>query len=120
MGGRRARSLSEIVGEKPLKKERASFTQAIREQDPERIAASSAVLAAESGRISQILYYASKLTDFVLKESKSKKDLSHEERLRLARQEWSRIKKAEGIKDDPVVTDAIVFAVAKTIGEGRK
>jgi hypothetical protein len=55
-----------------------------------------------------------------VKASKSKRPLNHEERVQLARKEWSRIKKKEGIKDDPVITDAIVFAAAKAIGEGRK
>jgi hypothetical protein len=119
MGGRRAPTLSAIVGE-GLEKQQASFMRAIGQKDPEGIATSAAELVAKSGKLSNILYYASKLTDFVLKESKASRDLSPEERERLARREWSRIKKKEGIKDDPVVTDTIVFAVAKAIGKGRK
>jgi len=118
MGGRRAKSLSEIVGT-GLGAQQASFTRAIRLQDPEGIAASSAKLVAESEKISDILYYASKLTDFVLKEAKSKQDLDYEQRIGLARKEWSRFKREEGIEDDPVVTNAIVSAVAKAIGKGR-
>lgn len=118
MGGRRASSLGKIVGT-GLAPQQGSFSQAIKSEDPESITTSSAKLVAESEKISDILYLASKIADFVVKQAKSKKDLNHEERVQLARREWSRIKKKEGIKDDPVVTDAIVFAAAKAI-KGRK
>jgi hypothetical protein len=119
MGGRRARSLHEIVGA-GLGAQQASFTRAIGQEDPENIAASSARLIAKSDKIADILYYASKLADFVLKEAKAKHDLNYEERIQLARQEWSRLKKAEGLEDDPVATNVIVSAVAKAIGKGSK
>jgi|SRR5882672_4751939 len=119
MGGRRATSLGEILGS-GLGPQKASLTRAIGHKDPESIATSSAKLAAQSDNISDVLYYASKLTAFVLEHSKSKKELNHEERKRLARQEWSRIKKKEGIKDNPIITKAIVLAAARAIGKGRK
>lgn len=97
-----------------------SFTRAVGKKDPEGIAASSARLAAESDKISDILYYTSKLSDFVIREAKSRQGLDYEERIQLARREWSRLKKKEGLKDDPVITNAIVSAVAKAIGKGRK
>ena len=98
----------------------ASFTRAVGKGDPESIATNSAKLAAESEKISEILYYVSKLADFVVKEANSNQDLNYEQRQQLARQEWSRVKKEEGIGDDPIVTDAVVTAVAKAIGKGRK
>lgn len=119
MGGRRASSLGNIVGS-GLGPQEGSFTRALGREDPAGITASSAKLVAESDKISDILFYASKIADFVVKEAKSRRELNHEERIQLARREWSRIKKKEGIKDDPVVTDAIVFAAAKTLGKGRK
>ena len=119
MGGRRASSLGEIVGS-GLSAQKASFARAIGHKDPESIATSSARLAAESDKISDILYYASKLADFVLKHAKSKQELDYEERIHLARQVWSRVKRKEGIEDDPIVTNAIVSAAAKAIGKGRK
>jgi cobalamin-dependent methionine synthase I len=119
MGGRRASTLGNIVGG-GLGPQLGSFTRAVGREDPESITATSAKLVVDSKKISDILYLASKLADFVVKASKSKQPLNHEQRVQLARKEWSRIKKKEGIKDDPVVTDAIVFAAAKAIGEGRK
>jgi hypothetical protein len=119
MGGRRPTSLGEIIGG-GLGPQKARLTRAIGHEDPESIATSSAKLAAESEKISDILYYASKLTDFVLKHAQSKKELDYEQRIHLARQEWSRVKKLEGLKDDPVFTNAIVSAAAKAIGKGRK
>src|SRR5437588_10838 len=105
MGGRRAKSLGEILGG-GMGSQQASFTRAIGKSDPESIASSSAKLAAESDKITDILYYVSKLADFVLKESKSTQDLSYEQRQQLARREWSRVKREEGIENDPIVTDA--------------
>jgi hypothetical protein len=119
MGGRRASSLGEILGS-GLGPQKASFTKAIGDEDPGKIATKSAKLIAESDKISDILYYASKLADFVLKHAKGKQELNHEERLRLARREWSRIKKKEGIENDPIVTDAIVSAAAKAMGKRGK
>lgn len=119
MGGRRAKSLSQIVGE-GLGRQQAGFMRAVGKSDPEGIATSSAELAAESGRITDILYYASKLADFVVKEAESAQDLNHDERLKLVRREWSRIKKKENIEDDQVITDIIVSAAVKAIGKGRK
>ena len=119
MGSRRAKSLSEIVGG-GLRAEQRSLTRAIESEDPASIASSSAKLVANSEKISDILYYVSKLANFVLKEAKSKESLNYEQREQLARQEWSRIKKEEGLEDDPVVTKTIVSAVAKAIGKGRK
>lgn len=119
MGGRRASSLGNIVGT-GLSAQQGKFTHAIGQKDPEDITTRSAQLVVESDKISDILYYASKLADFIVKEAKSKRELNHEQRIQLARREWSRIKKKEGLKDDPVITDAIVFAAAKVIGKGRK
>jgi hypothetical protein len=119
MGGRRASSLGEILGS-GLGPQKASFTKAVGEQDPEKIATRSAKLAAESDKISDILYYASKLANFVEKHAKGKQELNHEERVQLARREWSRIKKEEGIENDPIVTDAIVSAAAKAMAKRRK
>lgn len=119
MGGRRARSLSEIVGA-GQSAERASFTRALSEQDPEAVATSSAKLLAGSGKMAQIIYYAAKLTGFVRKTVESGKDLSYEDRVELARKEWSRVKKKQNLADDPVVTNAIVSSVAKAIGKGEK
>jgi hypothetical protein len=119
MGGRRATSLGEILGS-GLGPQKASLRRAIGNKDPESIATSSAKAAAESDDISDILYYASKLAPFVREHSKSKKELNFEERKRLAAQEWSRIKKAEGIENNPIITRAIVLAAAKAIRKERK
>lgn len=119
MGGRRARSLSEIVGE-GLSSQRASFTRAIGEENAEGVATSSARLVARSPKVADILYYVSKLTDVVQKAVESKQILNYEQRQQLARQEWSRIKREENLGDDPIVTNTIVSAVTKAIAKGRK
>jgi hypothetical protein len=119
MGGRRARSLSEIVGT-GLSAQRANFTRALGEENPEAVATSSAKLLAGSGKMAQIIYYTAKLSEVVRKAVEAGKDLSYEQREELARREWSRVKKEERVLDDPIVTKAIVSSVAKAIGKGRK
>ena len=119
MGGRRARSLSEIVGG-GLSTQRASFTRALGQENPEGVAVSSAKLVAKSSKMAQIIYYTAKLSDFVRKAVESGKDLTYEQRVELTRKEWSRVKKEQQLADDPIVTNAIVSSVAKAIGKGRK
>lgn len=119
MGGRRARSLTEIVGS-GLSAQRGQFSKAMRGDDPRAVAVSSAMLLANSKRTAQILYYVTKLAGFVEREVKSGGDLSFEERISRARREWSRIKKEENLPDDPVVTSAVVSAAARAIAKGRK
>lgn len=119
MGGRRARSLKEIVGG-GLAAQRGEFTKAISNEDPGAVAISSAKLLAKSKKTVDILYYAAQLTDFVKKIVRSGRDIPYEERVALARKEWSRIKKEANLEDDPIVTDAIVSAAARAIAKGRK
>ena len=119
MGGRRARNVTEVVGE-GQSAQKSKFTRALKTRDPEAIAQSSAQLLALSSKTTDILYYATKLTDFVRKQVKAGKDLSAAERESLARREWSRIKKAENLKDDPIATSAIVAAATKAIRGGKR
>jgi hypothetical protein len=118
MGGRRARSLDEIVGS-GLGAQRA-IGSAIRRENADDIAASSAKLVAQSDKISDILFYASKLVGFLQEAVRSEKDLTYERREQLARQAWSRLKKEENLPHDTLVTQAIVSAAVKAIGKGRK
>jgi hypothetical protein len=119
VGGRRARSVSEIVGG-GLSAQEGQLTRAIAEENPQGIAVSSAKLLADSKKTTDIFYYISKLTDFVKSVVESGRDLSYEERETLARKEWSRIKREEKLEDDPIVTRAVISAVAKAIAKGRK
>jgi hypothetical protein len=119
MGGRRARSLLEIVGT-GLSRQKEKFEEAIASKDPQALATSSAKLMANSKRAASIVYYAAKLSDFVRKTVESGEDLTHSERMRLARKEWSRIKKKENIENDPIVTEAVVRATAKAIAKSEE
>lgn len=121
MGGRRARSITEIVGTgKALSTRTGQLTEALAEGDADAVAESSAKLIGVSNKIDDILYYASKLTKFIERTAKKGEDLSHEERQKLARKEWSRIKRKENLKDDPIATKVIVSAAAKAIGRRKK
>jgi len=118
MGGRRARSLVEIVGT-GLSRQKEKFEQAIASGDPQAVTTSSAQLMASSKRAANIIYYVSKLADFVRKIVEKGDDLSREERESLARKEWSRIKRKENIKNDPIVTEAVVRATAKALAKSE-
>jgi len=119
MGGRRARSLSEVVGT-GLAREKQRFEEAVSSHEPQAVAVTSARLVAKSKKAANIIYYASKLSDFIRSVVESGKDLSYSERIRLARRAWSRIKKRENLTDDPIVTQAVVRATAKAIAKGEK
>jgi len=119
VGGRRARSITEVVGT-GLSAQSRKLTRAISDENPEAVAVSSAELLASSKKTIDVLYYASQLASFVTKIVESDRNLPYEERISLARQEWSRIKRAENLADDPIVTNAIVSAAARAIGKGRK
>jgi len=119
MGGRRARSLKEIVGG-GLSSLSAGFTRAVSEGNPSAVAVSSAKLLAGSKKIAGILFYVSQLTEFIRNVVESRRDLNYEERLSLVRKEWSRIKRERNLEDDPIVTNAVVSAVAKAIAKEKK
>lgn len=118
MGGRRARSVGEIVGS-GLAAERA-FDRALDNANPRALAASSARMVAESDRVTDIFYYVSRLATVVRRFVEEGRDLSYDERQAVARREWSRIKQQENLPDDPVATQAIVAAVAKALGRGGR
>lgn len=118
MGGRRARSVTEIVG-RGLTSER-TFDRALDAGNPAALAASSARMVAESDRVTDIIFYVSRLTGLVRRFVEEGRDLSYDERQAVARREWSRIKQQENLPDDPVTTQAIVAAVAKALGRGGR
>ena len=119
MGGRRARSVSEIVGpgNVPLKQK---LGRALSAQDPGAVAESTAQLVAAGKKTIDILYYASRLAGFVRSVIDSGRDLTYEERQALAREAWSRIKKQEHLPDDAIVTQALVSAVAGALAKAKK
>lgn len=119
MGGRRARSLVEIVGT-GLAAQRANFTRAVGRANPDAVAESSAKLLAKSDRLSDVVYYVSQLTDFVSNAVRSGQALNYQERLELARKKWSEFKRRQKVEDDPVITNAVVSALARAIGKGKR
>ena len=119
MGGRRAKSVSEVVGSgnTPLKRK---LGRALTAQDPQRVAESAAELVAAGDKTIDILYYASRLAGLVRSVIESGGDLSYAERESLARKAWSRIKRQEHLQDDPIVTSVLVAAVAAALAKGKK
>ncbi len=121
MGGRRASSISEIVGRgsrlAPLSQR---LGKAISAEDPQQVAETTANLLATGPKSTDILYYAAQLADFIRRVVESRKDLPYQERESLAREEWSKIKTREGLPDDPIITQAIVSAAARAIGRQKK
>jgi len=121
MGGRRATSLREVLGA-VNPGHASSLGRALRDQNPIAVAEASAKLVASSPKPASILFYAAKLARFVAEKLGEAKELSYSERERLVRQEWSRIKRAEGIPNDPVVTNTLVIAATRALkppGSGR-
>ena len=119
MGGRRAKSVAEVAGP-GLTSLSARLGRALDGGRPEDITSSAATLVARGTKTIDIIYYGSKLLEFVEKVVGSRGSLSREERDRLVRQEWSRIKKAEGLPDDPIATDTIVRAAVRALGKAER
>lgn len=121
MGGRRASSISQIVGGgsrlAPLGRD---LGRALTAKDPDRLAAATANLLSDGPKTTDILYYAAQLTDFIRRAVESRVDLPYEQRESLAREAWSRIKERDGLPDDSVVTQALVTAAARAVGRPKK
>lgn len=121
MGGRRASSISEIVGSgsrlAPLSQR---LGRALTAEDPRQVAAATANLLATGPKSTDILYYASQLIDFIRRMVERGKDLPYEEREALAREAWSKVKAREGLPDDAITTQAIVSAAARAIGRQKQ
>jgi hypothetical protein len=121
MGGRRASSISEIVGSgsrlAPLSQR---FGRAVAAENPHQVAAAAANLLATGPKSTDILYYAVQLTGFIRRIVESEQDLPYEKREALAREEWSKIKAREGLPDDAITTNAIVSAAARAIALQKK
>ena len=121
MGGRRARSILEIVGPgsrlAPLSQR---FGRAVTAEDPHQVATAAANLLATGPKSTDILYYAVQLADFIRRTVESGKDLPYGKREALAREEWSRIKARENLPDDAVTTNVILSAAARAIGQQKK
>jgi len=121
MGGRRASSISQIVGSgsrlRPLSQQ---LGRALSAENPQRVAEAAANLLATGPKSTDILYYAAQMTKFIRRAVESGKDLPYNKREALAREEWSRIKAREGLPDDSVTTQAIVSAAAKAMGRQKK
>ncbi|SRR6266498_141894 len=119
MGGRRAKSVAEIAGP-GLTSLAARLGRALEAGKPEDITSSAATLVARGTKTIDIIYYGSKLLDFVERIIRTRGSIDRVDRERLARQEWSRIKKAEGLPDDPIATDAIVKAAVRALGKAGR
>ena len=119
MGGRRARSVSEIVGAGNASLKR-KLGKALAQQDPQHVAETTARLVAAGEKTIDILYYASRLASFVRRAVESGEELSYAERETVARREWSRIKREEHLPDDPIATRALVAAVAGALARGKR
>ncbi|MEJ0085099.1 MAG: hypothetical protein WDO72_05430 [Pseudomonadota bacterium] len=121
MGGRRASSISEIVGSNPrLAPLSRKLGKALTSEDPEKVARAAADLVATGSKSTDILYYATQMSEFIRRTVESGKDLSHNERESLAREEWSRVKAREGLPDDSIATQAIVSAATRAIARKKK
>jgi hypothetical protein len=121
MGGRRARSIAEIVGAGGrVTAQAGKLSRALAREDAEEVVASSAGMVVHSKRVDDILYYASKLIPFITRNVKGRESLSYEDREKLVREEWSRIKRKEGLRHDAIVTKAIISATVKAIRTKKK
>lgn len=109
MGGRRATSISDVLGpKKSYPSLEKKLHRALSEKDLKGISTAAATLATKSVPLTDLDSYLVHLVPFIRKQL-TKKEPPKDVR-RDVRREWARIKKSEGIQVRPVVSNAVVQA----------
>jgi len=119
MGGRRRRTITEIIGS-GVPGIRA-FNNALESgADANAVVERGTRVLEGSGRLTDVLYYLSRLASAVTSAAESSATWTDDERSDFARREWSALKQREQIADDPVTNRAIIDAIAKALKRGRR
>ncbi len=118
MGGRRATSLDEVLGPKKsyptLEKKLHS---ALSDRDPRAISDAAAAIATKAIPPQNVESYLVHLVPFIKKQLA--KRVPPKDVRRKVRREWSRIKKAHGIKVRRVINDAVAQAAENLLRPKR-
>jgi len=119
MGGRRARTISSIVGVGAAGA-RTQLRRALEAQDPTGVARGAARVLAETPKPADIIYYAGKLSNLVRRAVEEGKPLSRSEREKLVHTAWAEVRRAANLADDPVMTRIVVSATLDALPKGKK
>lgn len=109
MGGRRAVSISQVLGPARDEQQVARLHQALQSGTAEQIADVSSRLAREALSPTQAAEYLRLFLPFV--RTHLKEPLAPDERRKAVRHEWTQIKKNHGLEVRGVINDAVVQAV---------
>ena len=119
MGGRRAGSLTNLVGSGgnvSIAKRR--LTRAVTKEDPNAIAIASAQLIADSNVGLEGIRYGLKLAPYITTNASKLARLTVKDRDEKIRQVWSQIKKRENITTTREVDNVVVVAAKEAFSKG--
>lgn len=111
MGGRRPRSVAEVLGPYRDREAEAQLQSALREQNPERVAEISSDLASRAVAQSEVAEFFKPFLPFIKGQLRGAEPIDSAQRRRIVRAEWARIKRARNLEVRAPISDAVVQAV---------
>lgn len=120
MGGRRAGSLSNLVGSGgEVTAAKSKLSRAVSSENPDAIASAAAKLITKSGVGLEALRFSLKLTPFISENARRLAKISPAKRDEEIRKAWSTVKNTSKISTSPELDNSVISAALATFGKGR-
>lgn len=121
MGGRRAGSLTNLVGKGgKVTSSKRELSRAVAKQDPSAIAQASAKLVTNSDIGLQAIRYSLKLAPFISRNADSLVKLSQKDQEETIRHAWGKVKKDNALATTPELDSTVVSAAKNTFLKKRR
>ena len=118
MGGRRAASLTNLVGKGgKVTTAKGDLSRAVTKQDPGAIAHASARLITQSDVGLEALRYSLKLAPYISQNARRLAQLSRSKRDEEIRQVWSSIKRSNNLDTTPELDNTVISAAHATFSK---
>lgn len=119
MGGRRAGSLSNLVGSGgKVTTAKSKLSRAVSSENPDAIASAAANLVTKSDVGLEALRFSLKLTPFISDNARRLAQISLSKRDEEIRKAWSSVKKTSNIRTSPELDNSVISAALATFGKG--
>ena len=121
MGGRRAGSLTNLVGKGGgVSTAKSELSRAVTKENSNAIAEASAKLITKSDVGLEALRYSLKLAPFISRNTKHLAKLSNKEQDEKIRHAWSKVKKDHDLKTSPELDSTVISAAKNTLLKMRR
>lgn len=118
MGGRRAGSLTKLVGKGgEVATAKGGLTRAVSTKDPDAIAEASVRLIAQSSVGLEALRYSLKLAPYISRNARRLAQLSREKRDEEIRKAWSSVKRANNLETSSELDNTVISAAHATFSK---